>query len=329
MGPKVLVTGANGYTGNRFCQYLDAKGIPARGMYWEPDGKPKEQFRNIVLVPGDLTDRESLKRALDGIEIVHNIAALYRPTNVPKRTYWEVNVEGVRNIIELAAEAGVKRFVQCSTIGVHGRVENPPAKESAPIKPDDYYQYSKWKGEELCLELSKQLGLAVAVVRPGGIYGPYERRFLKLVRLLQSRRFIMFGNGEVLYHFVHITDLCDAFMLCAEKDEAIGQSYLIADDHAITLNQIVKIMSEELCVEPPTLQLPFFLLYGASVICEFACKAFRVSPPLHRRRAEWFHSVRSFDISKARSELGYNPKVSPETGLKEMIRSFREAGWIS
>lgn len=328
MEPKILVTGANGYTGSHLCQYFARRGVPTRAMYWPPDGEPDFDQANLELVPGDLRDRDSLRRALVGVEVVHNIAALYRPTNVSNRMYWEANVEGVRNIVELAADAGIKRFVQCSTIGVHGHVRQPPATEASEIKPDDYYQYTKLKGEEVSRELGRELGLPVSIVRPAAIYGPLERRFLKLPRLIQSGRFVMFGDGEVLYHFIHIEDLCDAFALCAEKDEAIGETYIIADDHAITLNQITAIMAGELGVPVPDRRLPLPLLNAASIACELACKPFRISPPLHRRRASWFSHTRSFDISKARRELGYEPKVVPEDGLKAMVRSYRDAGWL-
>jgi nucleoside-diphosphate-sugar epimerase len=98
-------------------------------MYWAPDGAPDFSHPNLELVPGDLRDRESLCRTLEGIEVVHNIAALYRPTNVPEQLYWEVNVQGMQNMVEEAAKAGGKRFIQCSTVGVHGTIENPPADE--------------------------------------------------------------------------------------------------------------------------------------------------------------------------------------------------------
>ena len=328
MIPKILVTGANGYTGDYFCRYLADRGISTRGMYYPPDGKPDYAAPQLELVPGDLTDRESLKRALDGVEIVHNIAALYRPTNVPEKAYWQVNVDGVRNIVEEAARAGVKRFVQCSTMGVHGTIDRPPGNEDSPIRPDDYYQQTKYEGEVVARQLGRELGLPMAVVRPAGIYGPRETRFLKLARLIKSGRFVMFGAGEVTYHFVHVDDLCDGFVLCHERDEAIDDVFIIGDDHAVTINTVVEVMATALGVAPPRIRLPYPLLYYASAACEFACKPFSISPPLHRRRAAWFNSTRAFDIGKARKVLGYRPKIAPEDGLQQMVRSFQEAGWL-
>jgi nucleoside-diphosphate-sugar epimerase len=260
---------------------------------------------------------------------VHNIAALYRPTNVPERLYWEVNVQGVQNIVEEAAKAKVKKFIQCSTVGVHGAIANPPADETAPIHPDDYYQQTKYEGEVLSQELGRKLGMPLVVIRPAAIYGPREQRFLKLARAIKSGTFVMFGTGDVRYHFVHVEDLSDAFVRCAEVDEAIGEVFIAADDHAITLNEIARTLAEALGTRPPRIRLPYPLLYYASAACEFACKPFSVSPPLHRRRAAWFNSTRSFDIGKARRILGYEPKIRPAEGLKDMVRSYLEAGWLS
>ncbi len=328
MTPTVLVTGANGYTGKYMCEYLAQQGVATRGMYWPPDGEPDYAHENLELVPGDLRDRETLKPALDGIEVVYNIAALYRTMTVSEQMYFDVNAAGVGNLVELAAEAGVRRFVQCSTMGVHGTVADPPGTEEAPIQPDDYYQLTKLKGEEIARELGQQLNLPMAIVRPAAIYGPRETRFRKLAQLISRGRFVMFGDGEVLYHFVHVRDLCDGFILCAELDQAVGETYLIADDHAVTLNTVVRVLAEATGKKPPRLHVPFAVLQTASIACEFACKPFGISPPLHRRRAAWFRSTRSFDIGKARRELGYEPKVKTEQGLTEMVQSFAEAGWL-
>jgi nucleoside-diphosphate-sugar epimerase len=327
--PKVLVTGANGYTGYHFSRYLAERGVPTRAMYWPADGVPDLGHENLEVVPGDLCDRDSLKKALEGIEVVQNIAALYRPMNVPQKLYWDVNVEGVRNILDLSHEAGVKRFVQCSTIGVHGTTGSTPITETGAFKPDDYYQETKLLGEKLARERGQELGMPIVVVRPAGIYGPRERRFLKLTKMINDRKFIMFGSGEVCYHFIHVEDLCDAFVLCAENEKAVGETYIIGADHALTINQIVATIADELKVPPPRLRIPYWILYTAAAMCEGACKPFNISPPIYRRRANWFNSSRAFDIGKARRELGYDPKFSPEDGLRDMVRSFKEAGWLS
>lgn len=329
MNPTVLVTGANGYTGYWFCKYLAEKGVKTRGMYYPPDGKPDLSNPNLELVPGDLLDRESIRQAVDGIEIVQNVAALYRPVDVSEKMYWAVNVDGVRNILEESSKAGVKRFVQCSTIGVHGTIANPPATEEAPIQPDDYYQLTKYEGEKLTHALAPELKMPYSIVRPAGIYGPRERRFLKLAKLIHRRRFVMFGTGEINYHFVHVYNLCDAFMLCAEKDEALGEVFIIGDEHATQLNDVVRIMAETLNMPVPKLKVPYGLLFSAAWMCEMMCKPLGIAPPLYRRRAHWFNSNRAFDIGKAKRLLGYEPKISSEDGLAEMTRSFRDAGWLA
>lgn len=331
--PKVLVTGANGFGGGCLCLYLAERGIPVRGMYYTPDGgDPTFSHPNLQLVPGDLTDGESLERALEGIEVVHNLAALYRPTIVAKEMYFKVNVDGVKDLVERAARRKVRRFVHCSTMGIHGSVTNPPADEESPIKPDDYYQESKYQGEVVAMGRAKELGMEIVTIRPTAIYGPREHRFLKLAKMIGSGHSIMFGDGKIRYHFIHADDLSQSFMLAAESPNAVGQSYLIGDEHPPTLNEIFQIIGDELGQPAPRYRLPYTPVWLAAAACEFAFLPLRplgLSPPLYRRRVNWFASERWFDISKAKRELGYQPQVAIEDGLREMVRSFVEAGWLT
>ena len=330
--PKTLVTGANGFGGGYLCRYLAERGVPVRGMYYTPDGgEPDFSHPNLELVPGDLTDGESLERALDGIEVVHNLAALYRPINVSKQLYFKVNVDGVKDLVERAARRKVRRFVHCSTMGIHGSVKNPPADETAPIAPDDYYQESKYQGEIVAMGRAKELGMEIATIRPTAIYGPRERRFLKLARTINCGHSVMFGDGKIRYHFIHGEDLSQAFVLAAERPEAVGQSYLIGDETPPTLNEIFRIIGDELGKPAPRYRLPYAPIYLAAAICEFGFLPLRplgLSPPLYRRRVNWFRSERWFDIGKAKRELGYRPAVAIEHGLREMVSSFVDAGWL-
>ena len=300
MEPKILITGVNGYTGYYFAKYMAKKNVPIRAMYYPPDGVPDLEHDCIELIPGDVRDRDQIKPAFEGIETVQHVAALYRPANVSKQAFFDVNVDGARNMIELAAAAGVKKYVQCSTIGVHGTVGRTVLDENAPIAPDDYYQQSKWEGEELARKLAPELGLPLTIIRPCGIYGPRERRFLKIAQLVKRRRFIMFGSGETYYHFIHVRDLCDAFLLAAEKEESVGRAYIIGDAHAVSINRFVKCLADGAGVKPPSIKLPYWSLLAAAYFFEGVCKPFGISPPMHRRRAAWFVSNRAFDMRAGR-----------------------------
>ncbi len=333
IAPKVLVTGANGFGGGGLCRYLAERGVAVRGMYYTPDGgEPDFSHPNLELVPGDLTDGESLERALDGIEVVHNLAALYRPTTVAKQRYFDVNVDGVKDLVERAARRKVRRFVHCSTMGIHGSVTSPPGNENSPIRPDDYYQESKYQGETVAMGRAKELGLEIVTIRPTAIYGPRERRFLKLAKMIASGHSIMFGKGEIRYHFIHTDDLSQSFVLAAEKPQAVGEAYLIGDEHPPTLNEIFQIIGDELGQQAPRYRLPYMPVYLAAALCELAFLPFRplgLSPPLYRRRVHWFNSERWFDIEKAKRELGFRPAVRIDVGLRRMVRSFVDAGWLA
>ena len=110
-------------------------------------------------------------------------------------------------MIEAAARAGVSRVVHCSTVGVHGDVEHPPADEDAPLKPGDVYQETKLEGERLAREAADRCGIEVTIARPTGIYGPGDRRLLKLFRGVARRRFPILGSGKIYYHLTYIDDL--------------------------------------------------------------------------------------------------------------------------
>ena len=144
----VLVTGATGFTGGHLARFLVQKGFRVRALVRPGKDASALTSVGIEIATGDLTDRESLDAAMSGIDVVYHIAALYREEGVSKQRFWDVNVTGTKNLIEAAEKAGVRRFVHCSTVGVQGEIQNPPATEEAPYRPGDHYQQSKMEGEQ-------------------------------------------------------------------------------------------------------------------------------------------------------------------------------------
>ena len=326
---KILVTGGTGFTGSHLTRRLIQGGHSVVVLDSQP-GFFCEELRTLgaEVVIGSVADRYLVLRAAKGCEVVHHLAAMFRKVNLPKKVYWDVNVEGTRNVLEGALRAGARKVVYCSTCGVHGHVAHEPAAENAPIAPEDYYQRTKYEAERLIPEFLK-LGLRAVTVRPTAIYGPGDpERFFMLFKMVNQGRFLMFGDGEVHYHPVYIDNLVDGFELAAASARGDGEVYLIADGAYCTLNELVLAIAATLGVDLKVRHLPFWPLWTAALACEIAYLPFRVDPPLFRRRVDWFRQNRAFSIDRAVNELGYRPRVALKEGLARTAAWYREQHYL-
>jgi nucleoside-diphosphate-sugar epimerase len=275
-----------------------------------------------------LEDRGAVAHAVKDIDIVYHIAAIYRQAGIPEARYRAVNVTAVGDLVDLAAAAGVTRLVHCSTVGVHGDVEHPPANEEAPLNPGDVYQRSKVEGERVARRAAARTGLAVTIARPTGIYGPGDRRLLKLFKGVSRRRFVVLGSGDIFYHLTYIDDLVEGFRLCGEVPAAANRTYILAGGEVTTLNELIAIIAEQAHVAPPALKLPVWPVWLAGAACEAICVPFGLEPPLYRRRVDFFTKSRAFDIARARVELGYAPQVGLREGISKTLAWYREQRWL-
>jgi nucleoside-diphosphate-sugar epimerase len=329
MGQRILVSGGTGFTGSHLVRRLLAQGHHVVCLD-NQKGQFADELQRIgaQLVIGSVTDKALVDQLTKGCDVVHHLAAAFRRIDLPKKVYWDVNVNGTKYMLEAAEKHGVRKFVYCSTCGVHGNVKNPPAAENAPITPADYYQYTKWEGECVAHEFM-QRDMDISILRPAAIYGPGDpERWLMLFQQAAPGRFLMFGDGQATYHPLYIDNLVDAFELAASVPAARGQTYLIADEHYHSLNKIVKTIGDVMGKDIDIIHLPFAPLWMAAAACEIACAPLRISPPLFRRRVDWFRQNRAFDIGKAKRELGYNPQIDLKTGLTRTAEWYVEKQYL-
>ena len=326
---RALVTGATGFTGGHLARALAARGDAVSALV-RAEGPAATALaqQGISVRLGDLRDPAALAAAATGVDVVYHIAAIYRQAGLPDDVYRAVNAVAVRDVVEAAARGGAKRVVHCSTVGVHGDVDHPPASEDAPLKPGDIYQETKLEGERLAREAGAKSGIEVTIVRPSGIYGPGDRRLLKLFRGVARRRWVTLGSGEIYYHLTFIDDLIEGFRLCGVHPAAADRTYILAGGEVTTLNELVGLVAEGAGVPVPGRHLPAWPFWAAGALCEAICAPFGIEPPLYRRRVDFFTKSRAFDIARARTEIGFAPRIGLRQGIRRTLDWYREHGWI-
>ena len=325
---RVLVTGATGFTGGHLARSLAARGDAVTALVRSAERAGDLARHGVRLVTGDLRDSSALSAALQGAEVAYHIAAIYRQAGVRADEYVAVNATAVGEVVRAAARAGVRRVVHCSTVGVHGDVEHPPANEDAPLQPGDVYQRTKLDGERAARAAASDTGVEVVVARPTGIYGPGDRRLFKLFGGVARRRFVILGSGRIFYHLTYIDDLVEGFRLCGAVPIAAGRAYILAGPEVTTLNELTRIIAEEAGVPPPSVHMPVWPFRAAGAVCEALCAPLGIEPPIYRRRVDFFTKSRAFDIARARAELGFAPQVGLHEGVRRTLDWYRRAGWI-
>jgi 2-alkyl-3-oxoalkanoate reductase len=326
---KVLVTGGTGFTGKALVRRLLDEGHQVTALDYK-EGLKTEELRKwgAEVIIGSVTDKNLVDRSMEGVEVVHHLAAAFRELNVPDSYYQEVNVGGTLNALEAASRHKVKKFIYCSTCGVHGNIDHPPGGEEAPIQPADYYQVTKYEAEPLVNKFYKK-GMKTVILRPAAIYGPGDpERFYMIYKRVAKGTFPMFGSGKTFYHPLYIDNLIDALMLAMDADKGNGQAYLIADEQYLGIEELVLKVGRAMGIEVNIKHYPIIPLIIAGHIFEKLCKPFKITPPIFPRRVDWYRQNRAFKIDKAKRELGYRPQIGIDEGLRRTAEWYKKEGYL-
>ena len=317
-----VVTGATGFLGSALVTELIKRQQSVRIL--ARDGrKARQRFGDAVtIIPGDITNGAQVQQAVDGATTIYHLAGrLYHPS-IPVELYRKAHVEGTLNLLEACQrQTQVRRIVHCSTTGVQGVTGETPAAEDAPFAPTNPYEATKLEGELLALKAYQEQGLPVTVVRPGLVYGPGDLHLLGFFAAIKKGWFRVIAGGKASLHPVYIDDLVAALLLCAERLQAVGRSYNVAGERPVTVRELATAIAHALDRELPAGSIPLWLANLASDIFAVMPGMQGEHAPLTRSRVEFLTNSRMYDISRAKSELGYAPKVGLEEGMK------RTAAW--
>lgn len=328
---KALVSGATGFIGGNLVGELLKQSYQVRALVRKGSNHQNIQGLDIEIALGDLRDRESLMRALDGCDVLFHMAASYTFWTPDSRVMYETNVKGTENILTAALAQGIKKVVYTSTESTIGIPENNRlGTEEMEVKPGDlpgHYKKSKYLAERLALKMCHE-GLPLVVVNPTVPVGPLDikptptGRFI--VDFLNHRMPAYVGTG---LNVVDVIDVAKGHILALEKGR-IGERYILGNQN-ITFREMMEILARITGINAPRLKIPIWLALGAAYTDELvAGSILRKHPRIPVAGVKAARRCRHFDCSKAIVELGF-PQTAIEEALQKAVRWFRQNGYTS
>jgi len=327
---RALVTGGTGFLGRHLVERLALEGDEVRVLARSGQSGAELRALGAHLVPGDVRQWPSLRRAVEGMDVIYHCAG-----KVESSGRWvdflETNVLGTERLIQAALEHRVRRLVHVSSIGVYG--ERPAG---SVIREDDGsdqnsgrggYTRSKIMADQLALWYATARSAPITVIRPATIYGPGGTNSLVRVGVRKGQLNVVFGGGDNVLPLVYVDNVVDAAVLAARRDEAIGRAYNIVDDDRITQREYLARMAPALGLTPAAIYVPLpavRLLAGGADLAKAALRGGRASSQgLFSRISRSLQSV-SYDTSRAKGELGWKPRVDFEAALARIRKDGRQ-----
>ena len=328
----VLVTGGTGFLGSHLVDRLVALGTNVRIL-----ARPSSSLQNIrehihktgvEIVRGDLLDTDSLLRACDGVDAIFHTAAAV-DFSLPEETFQEVNVRALRDVLIIACDAGIARFVHVSSIGFYGW-SGRPIDERVEQRPTNVYEATKLEGERIVLQAHRDRGLPATIIQPSFIYGPRARiGVLELLWWVKKGWLPHIDGGKHRLNMVYVSDVVDALILAAEKEEATGERFVIGHDISPTYREIMGVVAETLDVSPPRWSVPYWLANPVAVFLQFAGDLLDIEPFHFADYLDYTIQDGVLDISKAKRVLGFQPRIALKEGMAETVAWFREHGELA
>lgn len=320
---KALVTGANGFTGSHLTRMLGQRGDTVVGLVRKSSDLSRLADCSVELVYGDLSDREALRTAMQGVDTVFHTAAYVELGLVNAAEMARVNVEGTRAVMEVAQELGVSKIVYCSTIGIFGDTQGQVVNETYQRTQKDFssaYDSTKYEAQAIVDRMAAQ-GLPVVSVLPSGIFGADDPHFIPVLRQFLKGRLKLWAGGDRITGVVHVDDLATAMILAAERGQP-GAHYIISAGD-LTTRKMFEIIGQEAGIPAPA-EAPKALVRLVGNLLDPIGRLFKWQPPLSRERVHYVYDrcVR-VDATKARQELNWQPR-SVETTLREIAHEVMQ-----
>jgi nucleoside-diphosphate-sugar epimerase len=334
---KALVTGASGFIGSHLAERLVKEKYNVRVLIRNEKKENSESRKDslellkklkVGIVEGDLLDKESLKRAVKGIDVVFHLAAIARPMAIPDEAYFKVNEEGTRNLLEACKNKKIKKIIIMSSVSAVGSAKKDIAvNEQTECKPVDIYGWSKLAEENAAMEYFNKHKMPIIILRPPMVFGERDFEMLKLFKIVSKRFFPIRSNVKCM-EFLYVGNLVEACLL-AVKSRKNGEIYHISNGEHYSINEVVHAIEKAEDKKIFPIGFPKFVLVFGGYVLESLGKIFHFHPPFKHDTVNWMTEKFWYsDISKAEKELRYKPIFSLEEGVKRTANYYKEKNYL-
>ncbi|MCE9561850.1 MAG: NAD-dependent epimerase/dehydratase family protein [Planctomycetes bacterium] len=329
MPHTVLVTGATGFVGSHVAEALAKRGDTVRALVRPGTDTAFLEKLGVTIFRGDLSDPASIKPAVEGVDVIAHCAAKVGDWG-PLEDYRKVNVEGLRALLDATLGKPLHRFVHVSTLGVYEARHHYQTDESEPL-PDkhiDGYTQSKVETERLALQYHRKQSVPVAILRPGFVYGPRDRTLLpRIAKRLAEGSVMYIARGKYALNTVYVGNLADAVLLAIDNPNAVGEIFNITDGEFVSKRRFFETVADGLEVKRPK-KFPPIPVWLARMMANWRESKFRrenrpTAPRITQAQLKFAGLNLDFSIAKARTKLGYTPRVLFDEGMKQAIDSFK------
>ena len=327
---RYLITGATGFIGPYLIRKLVSDGHVCRCLVRPGSEKKIPKSTDLEIFTGDITRPETLRGIANGVDRLIHLATLGHMNNftVTEDMFTAINVNGSQNIMKEALKAGVQKIVHCSSVAAMGICDEIPATENTRCNPHHPYGRSKLAAENTVQKMVQQEGLPATIIRFSMVYGPGDSRdILKLTRMAKKGLFPKVGKRLKLTPLIHVKDAVEGLLLAAEKG-GDGEIYLITNVNSKSFDRIREIIQDALGLRKRALYVPEWVALAAASLIEKSFGLVGKSPPVTRKNIESTLADRVFSTEKAQRELGFEPNMDPEIGLRETVSWYRQMGWV-
>jgi nucleoside-diphosphate-sugar epimerase len=332
---KILITGASGFIGSYIVEEARRRGMDTWAAVRSTSSKQYLTDPDIHFIELNLSNQQQLEEQLRGHQFDYVVHAAGVTKCLDPRDFYRINTEGTKNLVRalIALQMPLKRFVFVSSLSVFGAIrEEQPYREILDTdtpQPNTEYGKSKLEAERFLDSLIENSPFPFVVLRPTGVYGPRERDYFLMFKSVKQHSDFAVGYKQQDITFVYVSDVVDAVFLACEKGQT-GRKYFLSDGQVYQSSTFSDLIRRELG-NPWWIRItaPIWVL---RVVTWFGDKIGHLTGKISALNNDKYHILKQrnwrCDIGPARRELGYEPKVQLEEGVRRSTKWYQEHGWI-